>query len=210
MIKNAKYNQVVHKECRREYSKEWHKKYRRDNPKKVKDYNKMRYHRDIEKIREEQKHWRDLIRYGGNRNAVLERDNWMCVDCGMTQEQHIILFGRSLTIDHIDKKGINYVNKNNDMDNLQTLCLRCHRKKDVVLIMAEKYGELIEQDDSEWRFPRIRELVIKELDSVGTLHKAKGVVAKNLKLSFHAIDQKYCERKVPNSSDLRTSIFQKF
>ena len=57
-------------------------------------------------------------------------DNFICIKCGMNQEQHIILFGRGLTVDHIDGKGRNSKEKNNNLNNLQTLCLRCHGKKD--------------------------------------------------------------------------------
>jgi len=70
-------------------------------------------------------------RFGGLRDFILERDNWQCVQCGMKQEQHIILFGHSLTIDHIDGKGRYSENQNNNPDNLQTLCLRCHGIKDI-------------------------------------------------------------------------------
>lgn len=72
------------------------------------------------------------IKFGGLREIVLERDNWQCVKCGMNNEQHIVVFGRSITVDHIDGNGSNSKNPNNTLNNLQTLCLRCHGKKDVV------------------------------------------------------------------------------
>lgn len=68
--------------------------------------------------------------FGGNRQKALERDNWQCVECGMNQEQHIVIFGRSLTVDHIDGKGRNSKNPNHRLFNLQTLCCRCHGLKD--------------------------------------------------------------------------------
>lgn len=74
--------------------------------------------------------WQDVYRFGGMRQQVLERDGWVCVKCGMTQETHFVLFNRSLTIDHIDGKGRHSFNPNNSLVNLQTLCLRCHGKKD--------------------------------------------------------------------------------
>ena len=49
----------------------------------------------------------------------------------MTNEQHIIIFGRQITIDHIDGNGRYSDEPNNDVDNLQTLCLKCHGKKDI-------------------------------------------------------------------------------
>lgn len=64
---------------------------------------------------------------GRNRKAVLERDSFSCVKCGMTDEQHKAQWSRPITIDHKDKdRG------NNAMDNLQTLCLPCHGNKDLI------------------------------------------------------------------------------
>lgn len=64
---------------------------------------------------------------GGNRAAVLERDDHACVKCGMTDEQHKDEWGRPITVDHKDKDR-----SNNALDNLQTLCLRCHGQKDLI------------------------------------------------------------------------------
>ena len=68
--------------------------------------------------------------FGGSRQLALERDNWQCQECGMNQEQHFVLFGRGLTVHHKDGDGLKCDNPNNDLDNLQTLCLRCHGSKD--------------------------------------------------------------------------------
>ena len=74
----------------------------------------------------------DKYQFGGNTKAVLERDGYKCVVCGMTNEEHKAKWGVRITIDHIDNKG-RYVppkQKNNALDNLQTLCRRCHGSKD--------------------------------------------------------------------------------
>ena len=94
------------------YKKEWE----RNNPEKERSYSNNSSERR---------------RFGRQREIILERDNWQCQECGMSQEQHIILFNRGLIIHHKDGKGSNIKNrndKNNDIDNLQTLCLRCHSK----------------------------------------------------------------------------------
>lgn len=72
------------------------------------------------------------IRFGGNRELVIQRDNEMCVTCGMTRIEHKEKYNADITVDHIDGTGRNDLPTNNDMDNLQTLCLPCHGRKDTV------------------------------------------------------------------------------
>jgi 5-methylcytosine-specific restriction endonuclease McrA len=62
----------------------------------------------------------------GKREDVLKRDNYKCVKCGMTDRQHKEKWNKPITIDHIDKNR-----RNNKMNNLQTLCLKCHGSKDI-------------------------------------------------------------------------------
>lgn len=81
---------------------------------------------------------RDKYRFGGNRKLVLERDGYKCVKCNMSNENHIAIFGRNLTVDHIDNKGRYSVEKNHALDNLQTLCFRCHGKKDAVRKLTDE------------------------------------------------------------------------
>jgi rubrerythrin len=63
--------------------------------------------------------------FGGLRGSVLTRDQFKCRKCGMTQERHREVFNRDISVDHIDGDR-----KNNTLENLQTLCLKCHGKKD--------------------------------------------------------------------------------
>lgn len=63
---------------------------------------------------------------GRLRAAVLARDDFRCVLCGMSNDEHVQKWG-PITIDHIDRNR-----KNNTMENLQTLCQKCHGKKDHV------------------------------------------------------------------------------
>lgn len=76
--------------------------------------------------------YRDNERFGGNREKAIQRDGEKCVKCGMTRNEHKFTFNSDITVDHIDGKGKNtpYHLKNNDLDNLQTLCLPCHGRKD--------------------------------------------------------------------------------
>lgn len=110
--------------------KETYKQYRKNNRQKMVEIQQAYAKRHPEKIRKKNAYYRNLYEYGGNKDLVLERDNWQCVVCGMNNEQHIIIFGVGLTIDHKDGKGRYSMDKNNSLNNLQTLCLRCHGKKD--------------------------------------------------------------------------------
>lgn len=69
---------------------------------------------------------------GGLRAAVLMRDEHRCVQCAMTEAEHLMKWGRPITIDHRDKNQ-----KNNTMENLQTLCLCCHGAKDLIPRLRE-------------------------------------------------------------------------
>lgn len=60
--------------------------------------------------------YKNKIRYGGNQFKVLKRDNYSCQICGNTLQ---------LVVHHKDKSG-QCNNPNNDIDNLVTLCRRCH------------------------------------------------------------------------------------
>lgn len=72
--------------------------------------------------------------YGGNREKVIKRDNEKCVRCGVTREEHKLLYGKDITVDHIDRNGKNKPAhlKNNSLENLQTLCFKCHGSKSFV------------------------------------------------------------------------------
>jgi 5-methylcytosine-specific restriction endonuclease McrA len=91
-----------------------------------------KYHDTYAKYRKKfGSYFRDKYSFEGMRQIALERDNFTCQSCGMTQEQHMALFGRSLTIHHIDGQGRYSRNINNKLDNLITLCFRCHGKGDI-------------------------------------------------------------------------------
>lgn len=78
------------------------------------------------------KRYRDKYLFGGNREKAIIRDGSKCVKCGITREQHKNKYGRDISVDHIDGKGKNHPKKekNNNLNNLQTLCLKCHGSKD--------------------------------------------------------------------------------
>mgnify|MGYP001603564191 FL=1 len=55
------------------------------------------------------------------KDKVRKRDNYICQICGMTEEEHIIVYGRVLCVHHIDYNKINC-----QEDNLKTVCLGCN------------------------------------------------------------------------------------
>jgi len=54
---------------------------------------------------------------------IRQRDNYECQNCGMTEEEHLIVVGRTLHIHHID-----YDKENCKEDNLITTCLSCNTR----------------------------------------------------------------------------------
>jgi 5-methylcytosine-specific restriction endonuclease McrA len=98
---------------------------------------------------EKTRRWKDNGCFGGNREIVLKRDNYKCVVCGMTNEQHKIKFNRSVSVHHIDGKGVYSKIKNHSIDNMETLCLPCHTRKDNLRTGARpisKYNKLTKND----------------------------------------------------------------
>ncbi|MDP9049824.1 MAG: HNH endonuclease, partial [Acidobacteriota bacterium] len=58
--------------------------------------------------------------------TVRESDGFKCVDCGMTEAQHIAETGQPLQVHHVIMYRISH---DNSPKNLQTLCSSCHGKK---------------------------------------------------------------------------------
>lgn len=73
---------------------------------------------------------------GGNREVVLDRDGHACVQCGMSDAEHKAKWDRPITVDHISKDR-----SDNSLKNLQTLCLECHGRKDLIAPLRRRKGE---------------------------------------------------------------------
>ena len=182
-------------EKKRERDKEYSKQWRKDNPKKVKDYAKMRRVRDAVKIKAYSKIANNDYYFGGNRIKVLERDNYTCKVCGKNKED-----GKTIIVHHKDETGWAHKKpeKNNSMENLISLCVQCHmgihRPSDKIN-KIKKYPELLEQDDSEYRYPKIRELLFTKRNRLGTLKKAKKELADEIGLTYGTVDKyQYCKK----------------
>ena len=55
------------------------------------------------------------------KEQIRKRDNYECQNCGMTEEEHLIVFGMILHVHHID-----YNKQNCNENNLVALCLQCN------------------------------------------------------------------------------------
>lgn len=114
---------IPYKSSTKEYQREYQLKYRlKFSPKSIQAMHKKRF--------------------GGLREAVIKRDNEQCVECGMTRKDHQEKWGRDITVDHYDGMGRYSVEQNNRLNNLQTLCLSCHGKKDIMRAIHMKGGDI--------------------------------------------------------------------
>lgn len=57
------------------------------------------------------------------KEQIRKRDNYICQNCSMTEEEHLIVFGKVLTIHHID-----YNKMNSTEDNLIAVCNQCNTR----------------------------------------------------------------------------------
>ena len=55
------------------------------------------------------------------KEKIRKRDNYQCQNCSMTEEEHLIVYGRDIEIHHID-----YDKENCNDNNLITLCKQCN------------------------------------------------------------------------------------
>lgn len=62
----------------------------------------------------------------GIRTIAKQRDNFTCKRCGITEQDSILLYKTQLQVDHIVPYRIS---KDSSLSNLQTLCCKCHGKK---------------------------------------------------------------------------------
>lgn len=111
--------------CRKCYIKDYYQK----NKKRI-----LKYRRDNGFASIKYMH---KTRFGGKREEVMEMYDHMCAVCSMTRDEHREKWGRDLTIDHMDNQGRYSEEPNNDLNNLQVLCLTHHGAKDGKVRNAE-------------------------------------------------------------------------
>lgn len=69
-------------------------------------------------------------RFGGLREIVIQRDREKCQDCGLSRKKHKRFYGVDITVHHLNHKGRNSDAPEHIQDELITLCLRCHGKRE--------------------------------------------------------------------------------
>ena len=66
--------------------------------------------------------------------SIRRRDNYICQDCGKTQEQELAETRRILSVHHKDDNHFNNV-----PENATTLCLKCHNTASAIILADRKY-----------------------------------------------------------------------
>lgn len=88
-------------------------KWNRENPERRKEILKRNYEKYHQK-------YSDFQRFGRCRKEIFERDKYICQKCnGLFSENRLV-------VHHKDGKGRNCKEKNNSLENLETLCRSCH------------------------------------------------------------------------------------
>lgn len=146
------------KERKRIYQKNYYQKNKEKCLSYSRKYSKTEKYKDIKK-RYDKKH-RDDIRFDGNREKVLRRDNYQCQECGTKD---------NLLVHHDDGKSArkNSAEVNNELSNLITLCNSCHMKKHGGKDRnpCKKFWDLVSKA-VRMSMPELEELAEKMKDSI--------------------------------------------
>lgn len=125
--------------CKKCYQNDYNKKYYQKNKDKIKERTSKYYIDNIEKERIKRKINREKMHFDSKRKQVLRRDDYTCIRCNSRKEGNDT---KNLIVHHKDRLGRGSEVKNNDLQNLITLCRSCHAKehsKDLKLALKEKY-----------------------------------------------------------------------
>ena len=104
------------------------RKYRDKNTEMIKRKGIIYRDKNRDKLRASWRRVNDERRFNGKKEKILKRDGYQCVKCNISEKEHIINTGMPLLVHHIDGNGKNAKIKNNNLNNLQTLCFSCHTK----------------------------------------------------------------------------------
>lgn len=114
-MKNGFYNNNrSYREKRKRWikeNKEYYAKWRKNNKDKIKKYNEYRRHHKSHEISNEE--WEECLDYFDN----------SCAYCGMTNDECLEKFGKSLNKEHINHDG------SNTIENCVPSCVSCNSQK---------------------------------------------------------------------------------
>lgn len=111
ICETTKYRHMARGRCKYCYLKLYH-----NDPKNIDRVKKQKYDHHVKTQLPRQKEIRENKHFSGNRIAALDRDFNTCQIC----------FNPGNIVHHIDGNGRGSTNPNNSLDNLKTLCRRCH------------------------------------------------------------------------------------
>ncbi|UMX47608.1 MAG: hypothetical protein L7H18_04145 [Candidatus Nealsonbacteria bacterium DGGOD1a] len=96
------------------------------NAEKIKQKNKeySKKYAQRPEVKKKMKEAWNLKHFGGNREKAIERDGFKCTRCGLDRGSSQKDHGKDLFVRHIDNDP-----KNNEINNLKTLCYKCFRKE---------------------------------------------------------------------------------
>ena len=95
------------------------------------------------------------------RRAALVRDGFRCRACGMSRREHRRRYGRDLNVHHrVPRRQFDAADEAHDLENLATLCCRCHRIAESESIRAAFKRVFKESDE------RMREIARDEIEKV--------------------------------------------
>lgn len=95
------------------------------------------------------------------RRAALERDGYRCRACGIDQREHRRQYGRALAVHHeVPRREFDTADEAHDLENLVTLCCRCHGRAESEDVEAA--FEQFFQENEE----RLREIARDEIGKV--------------------------------------------
>ena len=135
---------------------------------------------------------RDMYLYNGKAELVLKRDDFKCVKCGMSDQDHFKKYGRGLIVHHKDGKGycVRKGKKNNDISNLETLCCKCHGLEGSCKF---RLSNVPVRENSKWM--RYNFFISNEMrDKLGTVAAVKNTTSSRI---VRELIEKYIQKELP-------------
>lgn len=135
------------------------------------------------------------------RESIVVRDGEKCTKCNISRQEHKERWKQDLHVDHIDNygRGLKQEHKNNDPENLITLCIRCHRSKSAKEKRDLKREKLLEysKEFTEELKEKVRDLHNRKCDKCYK-HESE----QSRKLDVHHIDGDKWNNDIKNLTSL--------